>query len=434
LRYSVLTFGCRVNQADSQALEHELRRAGASPALPDHADVVVVNTCSVTASADQAARQAIRRVARDNPGVRVVVTGCYATRCAGDVAALPGVVAVVPNPAKDTLARDVLVPMMTSAGRYGEGDGPCGEPIRPGDTGRTCWTMRVQTGCEEACSYCIIPTTRGPSRSREADALAEELGSAARQGYREVWVTGVHLGSWGRDLRGGQTLASLLARLARDAGRLGLRLRVSSLEPMDCTPAVVDVVEGEPAIVAHLHLPLQHASDRVLRAMRRPYTLAQYEALVAAVRARLPGCAIGTDVIVGFPGETEDDARRLAAWLESSPLTHLHVFPYSDRPGTDAERLPGKVHGADVRARAELVRAAGRRLTTRFLESQVGAIRPALTLDTGQVALTDNYMKVTIARGLGRNVAVDVRIMSAQPLAGDVVAVTAGLSVAHCCR
>ncbi len=409
MRYAVVTFGCRVNQADSLAVEAGLTAAGDVAVAPEHADVVLVNTCSVTASADQGARQTIRRLHRENPRARIVATGCYASRCGGEVGALPGVAEVVANDHKPRLLAVLRAHGPSPADDIG--DGPCGRMPGPGLMGRTAWTLRAQTGCDEPCSYCIIPTTRGHSRSRSLDDLLDELHRVVDAGYREVALTGVHLGAWGRDLGSG-TLGDLLAALARADG--DFRVRISSLEPMDCTPDVLRWLVDRPERFApHLHLPLQHASDTMLQAMRRPYTAAAYARLVDDVRRRLPHAAIGSDVIVGFPGETDEDAEVLARYLQRSPLTHLHVFPYSDRPGTVAEALPGKVHGAVVKARAQRLRAISRRLSEDFRATQAGTVRPALTIDDGSVAVTDNYFKVPVSGNRTRNRWIDVTIPAA---------------------
>ena len=418
LRYAVLTFGCRVNQADSFALERQLRAAGGQAAPAEAAELVVVNSCSVTATADQGTRQAIRRVARVNPAARIVATGCYATRDAAAVAALPGVVAVVPNDDKEALAERLLtLAGPTTAERFGGGDGACGAMLPPGAAGRTTYTLRVQTGCDERCSYCIIPSTRGRGRSVRLARVLDEVDRVVGAGYRELALTGVHLGSYGRDLTPPASLLDLLAALDRHPSAVLVRL--SSLEPMDCTPAIVDLVTTSPRFAPHFHLPLQHASDAMLRAMRRPYTLDDYRRVVSGIRARMPHAAIGSDLIVGFPGETEDDFEATLAYLEGSPLTSLHVFPYSDRPGTDASGRRGKVHGSRVRERARAVREAGAALAGHFRRAQVGTLRPGLTLTegTGAVALTDNYLKVRIPSGHPENARVTVRITSA----GDTV-------------
>lgn len=441
MKYAIITFGCRVNQADSLRVEEDLRARGAIESASHEADVVIVNTCSVTATADQGARQTIRRIARENPRAEIVATGCYATRCADEVAALPGVMRVVRNDDKHDFFRASSGPPPMTAlplrkavrtgsvsgpperseaasergGEFdGRGpsneDGPCGSTIEPGVAGRTAFTLRVQTGCEERCSYCIIPTTRGASRSTPTAAIVGEAERIANAGFKEIAVTGVHLGSYGRDLAPRTSLLDLLVALERTRG--DVRYRVSSLEPMDCTPAIVDLVARSGRFLPHFHLPLQHASDRMLRAMRRPYTVDDYRRLVDSIRDRLPHASIGTDLIVGFPGETDEDFDANAVYLPSSPLTHLHVFPYSDRPGTDASVMDGKVHGAVVRARGARLRQIGSALTGRFRDAQVGTLRPGLTLEDGTLVVTDNYLKVRIPDGLARNERVVVRVLS----------------------
>ena len=398
MKYSIVTFGCRVNQADSLRMEEEFRARGGVATAAADADVVVVNTCSVTASADQGARQAIRRIARDNPSSRIVVTGCYATRCETDVSALPNVVRVIRNSEKDALVARVV-----------DGDGPCGAAIEPGVAGRTAFTLRVQTGCEERCAYCIIPSTRGAGRSLPIADVVREVTRISAAGFKEIALTGVHLGSYGRDLPSPRSLIHLLRALERVEA--DVVFRISSLEPMDCTPAVVDLVASSGGRFApHFHLPLQHASDRMLTAMRRPYTLEYYRGVVEAIHARLPHASIGSDMIVGFPGETDEDFEANLNYLPGSRLTHLHVFPYSDRPGTAATSMREKVDGITIRNRGLRIRQIGAELTRRFHAAQAGTTRPALTLEDGTLVVTDNYLKVRVPPGLARNQRVRVRI------------------------
>lgn len=408
MKYAVVTFGCRVNQADSLGIEDRLRARGGIDAPPGEADLVVVNTCSVTASADQSARQVIRRLARANPQARVVVTGCYATRRPAALAALPNVIRVVANDHKDDLVGSLDFTEFTTAERYGDGDGPCGAHLQPGVAGRTALTLRVQTGCDEACSYCVIPSTRGIGRSRPLAGVLDDVRRATDAGYKEIAITGVHLGSYGRDLGDGTTLDRLVEALAGSPS--DALFRISSLEPMDCTPALVALVAASPRLAPHFHLPLQHGSDAVLEAMRRPYSVSFYRDLVERIHARLPDASIGTDIIVGFPGETEEDASATLALLASLPLSHLHVFPYSDRPGTDASAMSGRPGGAVVRARAGAVREVGARLSRTFQERQLGTVRRALTLDNGTRAVTDNFLKLRLPPGWSRNEWVDIRI------------------------
>jgi threonylcarbamoyladenosine tRNA methylthiotransferase MtaB len=435
-----------VNQADSLGFEEELLASGAIAAAPQDADLVVVNSCSVTATADQGTRQTIRRIARDNPRARIVVTGCYATRRPDEVAALPNVERVVSNDDKPKLiqllrrtegtgedakiaenrlffANSAISPVPSS------GDGPCGATIEPGVAGRTAFTLRVQTGCAEPCSYCIIPATRGTPRSVPVEEILREVARVIAAGFKEIALTGVHLGSYGRDLEPRTSLTDLLRALdavaqgreaahgspqrpSREGGRAAVRFRLSSLEPMDCSREVVDLVAASDRFAPHFHLPLQHASNRMLAAMRRPYTIQYYAALVDDIRARVANASIGSDIIVGFPGETDEDFEALAAYLERSPLTHIHVFPYSDRPGTAASMMAGKVSGVIVRERGRRIREIGRVLTERFRRSQIGTIQRALTLDDGTMAVTGNYVKVRIPAGQPRNEWIRVRMTS----------------------
>ena len=407
MKYSVITFGCRVNQADSLAFEEGLRAGGCVAAEPDQADVVVVNTCSVTSSADQGARQIVRRIARQNPSARIIVTGCYATRRPDELAALPQVTRVVPNGDKAQIV-PLIFNTATTADRFGAGEGSCGAPIEPGVAGRTAFTLRVQTGCAQPCAYCIIPATRGRPVSVAIADVLKEVERVIDAGFKEIALTGVHLGSYGRDLTPAASLVDLLRALAGYGP--DVLFRISSLEPMDCAPEIVELVATSRAFAPHFHLPLQHASDRVLRAMRRPYTIGQYRELVDSIRARMPGASIGSDVIVGFPGETDGDFAELVAYLDESPLTHVHVFPYSDRPGTEASALAGKVAATVVRERARLVRDIAQRLSTRFRSGQAGTVHRGLTLEDGTLVVTGNYLKVRIAPGRGRNEWVDVRL------------------------
>jgi threonylcarbamoyladenosine tRNA methylthiotransferase MtaB len=241
-----------------------------------------------------------------------------------------------------------------------------------------------------------------------AEVLAE-IDRVRAAGFREIALTGVHLGSYGRDLPARSSLFDLLKTIERDTAD-GIRLRISSLEPMDCSDDIVELAASSECFAPHFHLPLQHATNRLLVAMRRPYTIEYYRRLVGRLRERIPHASIGSDIIVGFPGETEADFAELEAFLLDCPLTHVHVFPYSDRPGTVATELPGKVHGAVVRDRAARVRAVGRELIRRFHESQDGAVRSGLTIEDGSLVVTDNYLKLRIDPGRSRNEWIQVRV------------------------
>ena len=408
MKYSIVTFGCRVNQADSLAIEGQLRARGGTDVPAEQADLVVVNTCSVTANADQAARQTIRRIVKGNPSVKVVVTGCYATRRPDEIASLPNVVQVVPNTEKDDLVEVIRRAGIaeqprheTTSVRFGDGDGACGDPLTPGVAGRTAMTLRVQTGCDQVCSYCIIPTTRGASRSKPLTAVLADVSRAVAAGYKEIAITGVHLGSYGRDLPEPSSLAELVSALA--VWPDNVLFRISSLEPMDCTPEIVELVASSTRLAPHFHLPLQHGSDDMLREMRRPYTASYFRDLVELIRSRMPHASIGSDLIVGFPGETDPHFDEMRAVLDRLPLTHLHVFPYSDRPGTEASALQPKVDGGLTRERGRRLRAIGSEMSRRFRESQVGSVRRALVVDDGWSAVTDNYLKLRLDQQHARN-------------------------------
>lgn len=411
MKYSVITFGCRVNQADSLAMEGELRARGAVDAPAEQADLVIVNSCSVTANADQAVRQTVRRIVKLNPTVQVVVTGCYATRRPEEIADLPNVVRVVPNSEKDDLVSTAWLgeqPRLNTAERFAQGDGPCGDMLAPGVGGRTAFTLRVQTGCDQQCSYCIIPTTRGAGRSKPLDAVLADISRAASAGYKEIAITGVHLGSYGRDLPQPSSLTALVRALASWPD--DVLFRISSLEPMDCTAEIVELVGGSPRLAPHFHLPLQHGSDEMLRAMRRPYTAASYRELITTIRRHMPHASIGSDVIAGFPGETEAHFAETRRLLGDLPLTHLHVFPYSDRPGTEASALYPKVDGSSTRERGRELRAIGAEKSRRFRESQAGTVRRALVVDDGWSAVTDNYLKQRLESQGTRNEWIAIRV------------------------
>jgi threonylcarbamoyladenosine tRNA methylthiotransferase MtaB len=409
VNYAIVTFGCRVNQADSLELEGQLLARGGTAVSADRADIVVVNTCSVTATADQGARQTIRRIVRSNPSVRVIVTGCYATRAPGELAGLSNVVQVVPNTGKDAVADAVVRESgLSTAERFSGGDGPCGGVLAPGVAGRTAFTLRVQTGCDERCSYCIIPSTRGRGQSKPVDEIIREVERAVRAGYKEIALTGVHLGSYGRDLFPRSSLLALLEQL--DAWPGDVLFRVSSLEPMDCTPEVVSLAAGSPRIAPHFHLPLQHGADTMLSAMRRPYTGAFYRALVERIVRLMPYASIGSDVIVGFPGETAAQFDQSIAVLRELPISHLHVFPYSDRPGTEAAALGPKVEGTVIRERARCVREIGAEMARRFRAAQNGTVRRGLVVDDGWSAVTDNYVKVRLEEQAERNTWVSIAL------------------------
>ncbi|MBI1845530.1 MAG: tRNA (N(6)-L-threonylcarbamoyladenosine(37)-C(2))-methylthiotransferase MtaB, partial [Candidatus Rokubacteria bacterium] len=335
-RVAFATLGCRLNQVDTQEMQARLEAEGFSSTRPgETADVVVVNSCTVTARAEASDRQAIARARREHPGARIVVTGCWAQTDPERVARQPGVDLVVGNADKAALpalvARTLAAPRMTA--RVAVSDIGALRDLAPAALarapGRSRAFVKVQEGCQHRCAFCIVPMARGASRSRDPGAVREQVEHLVAAGHPEIVLTGVDLGHYGADLTPRTSLAALLATLI---GTPGLRwIRLSSVLPAYFTPALVEVVTGSAVIAPHLHVPLQSGSDRILRAMRRPYNVARYRDLVERLAAAIPGLGLGADVIVGFPGEDETDFAETRRLVETLPFSYLHVFAYSDR-------------------------------------------------------------------------------------------------------
>jgi threonylcarbamoyladenosine tRNA methylthiotransferase MtaB len=407
------TLGCRLNQADTQALQTLLETRGfRTVPLEARPDVVVVNTCTVTARAELSDKRAIRRAAR--AGGRVVVTGCWAQTSPADVAALGGVDLVVGNADKARLP-DLLADLTRAGAPRVEVSDIAGarlEPVAPRTGGRARAFLKVQDGCQHRCAFCVVPLARGRSRSLDPARVEEHVRALVAAGHPEVVLTGVDLGHYGADLLPRTGLAVLLARLVTIEGLRWLRL--SSMLPAYFTDDVLEIVTASPAIAPHLHVPLQSGSDRVLRAMRRPYTAAMYRGLVERLADAIPRLGLGADVIAGFPGETEDDFAETSALVEALPFSYLHVFPYSARRGTEAAGRPGRVPAGTAAARAGRLRAIAAVKNRRFRESMLGRVEDVLVLEerdraTGDlVGLTGNYMEVTfrgpdaLRRGIAR--------------------------------
>jgi threonylcarbamoyladenosine tRNA methylthiotransferase MtaB len=417
-RVAFATLGCRVNQADTQQLQAALEARGfATVPFGAAADVIVVNTCTVTARAEVSDRQAIRRARRSNPDARVVVTGCWAQTSAADVARESGVDLVVGNadkPRLPALVEEILRtrrgPARIEAGELRGARLTLETPSRA--LGRSRAFVKVQDGCQHRCAFCIVPRARGDSRSVEPERVGDQVRALVAAGHVEITLTGVDLGHYGADLVPRTSLAALLRELVQIAGVRWLRL--SSILPAYFTDDVLEVVTAAPAIAPHFHVPLQSGSDRVLRAMRRPYTVAMYRAVVDRLARAIPDLGLGADVIAGFPGERAEDADETRALIETLPFTYLHVFPYSDRTGTEAATRPGHVDRATIARRAERLRELGAAKAAAFRRALVGRTEDVLVLETrdratgGLVGLTGNYVEVvfdgpdTLMRGVAR--------------------------------
>ncbi len=424
-KFFVQNFGCRATQADGSALETLLARRGLEPARERaEADLVVLNTCTVTAAADEDVRHTIRRLRRENPGARILVTGCYAQRAPAELAALPGVEWVVGNSHK------AAIPEMVTGAEY-HGNVQVGDifaqheflsaPVEDSAGDRTRPNLKIQDGCNHRCSFCIIPSVRGRSRSMPLAQVVEQVRVLSAR-YREIVLSGINLGRWGREPGSALRLHELVRILLEDTDVA--RLRLSSVEPMDFSNELLRLMADSPRIARHVHAPLQSGSDAVLRRMRRKYRVRHYAERVRRAREWMPDAAIGADVMVGFPGETGEefgDTRRL---IEELPFTYLHVFTYSERPGTPAaersDQVPMPVRKERNRVLRELAAAKHRR----FLEQMVGRTLSVVTLEGG--ALSSNYLKVMLTVPRPANRILDVRIGG---FAGDHLREAASLAV-----
>ena len=400
---ALATLGCRLNQVESQEIGALLEGRGFRVVEPGaDAQVYVINTCTVTGRADFSDRQLIRRIARENPEAYLVVTGCYAQTDPNAAAAIAGVDLVVGNQEKYHLPD--LLGSLTKRPRpevaVADIGGAREVPIAPFArvAGRSRAFVKIQDGCQHRCAFCIVPAARGRSRSQEPKVVLDQVRALAKAGYLDVTLTGVDIGHYGWDLYPRTTLAALLRELAEVEGLRWLRL--SSVLPSYFTPELFDAVTTVPVMAPHLHLPLQSGSDRVLRLMRRPYHTGMYRALVDRLSAAIPDLGLGADVIVGHPGETEEDFEATMRVVEALPFSSLHVFAYSDRKGTETARRADHVTAAAIRERSGRLRRLGALKSLAFRRGLVGRRRDAVVLAardrrTGLLAgLTDNYVEV----------------------------------------
>jgi threonylcarbamoyladenosine tRNA methylthiotransferase MtaB len=438
--FYVENFGCRATQADGAAIERQFQERGLARASAlAQSEIAILNTCTVTASADQDARAAIRRIHRENPGCQIVVTGCYAQRAPQEVASLPGVARVIGNSHKHQLAEIVIasahpgfVPLssLTPEARseifvsdiFAHTE-LLAAPVFDAANQRTRPNLKVQDGCDNRCSFCVIPSVRGQSRSLPVDQILREVNALVNSGYREVVISGINLGRWGRDLHNSQLptenreprtdncsssnheltpqqlhfedlIRAILSETSLE------RLRISSVEPMDWSDELIRMMAGSPRIAKHAHVPMQSGSDRVLRAMHRKYRPWHYREKLEKIRAAMPTAAVGADVMVGFPGESESDFNETRLMIEELPFTYLHVFTYSPRPGTPAAAMRNQVPVQVARERNRILRDLAAEKKLAFMRAFAGKTVEAITLNVfdgkSTEALTDNYLKLRL--------------------------------------
>lgn len=395
------TLGCKVNQYDTQAMRERFQEAGyAIVPFDDRADVYVINTCTVTGTGDKKSMQAIRRSARKNPAAHIVVTGCLAQRAA-DTLRLPGVRLIL-----GTQRRGEVVQLLEEAEASGETliavEGLRRAPFEAltvhAHEGHTRATMKIQEGCDRYCAYCIIPYVRGPIRSRPLAEIRREAQALCDAGFRELVLTGIHLTSYGRDLRDGTTLADAI-RAAHDA-KGALRIRLGSLEPVIVTQGFIEALQGMPKVCPQFHLALQSGSDAVLQRMRRRYTSGEYLRACRMLREAFPGCALTTDVMTGFPGETEQEFEETLATVREAGFSRMHVFPYSEREGTPAAAMALSVPRHVREERARRLIALGGELAQDYLAALVGTRQRVLFEERDEqgrmTGYTDTYVHVLV--------------------------------------
>lgn len=403
-RISFVTLGCKTNQFESAAMADAAHKEGLL-IVPAHeqADIVVINTCTVTARTDAESRRLVRRARRENPGARIVVAGCYSQLDPETFRDFPGVSLIIGNSEKRELM-DLLRETET------------GQQVKVSDISReetaapliiesfaehTRAFMQVQNGCNSRCAYCIVPHVRGRSRSVPPESALEGIRAFAKQGFREVVLTGIHLGAYGLDLEPSSSLFDLVAQAERD--RIVPRLRLGSIEPTEIPDDLIQLLATAETICPHLHIPLQSGDDGVLAAMNRPYTTGFFREVAEKLATTVPGVFIGTDIIAGFPGETDTDFQKGYDFLKSLPLAAFHVFPFSPRQGTPAAAMAGKVPAGVIKERAEALRRLSEEKKRKFFEGFLGRELDVLIQEEGKngalKGLSRNYIPVTLPAG-----------------------------------
>lgn len=399
------TLGCRVNQYDTDSMRGLFVAKGFTDVPYDErADVYIINTCSVTQMGEKKSRQLIRRAKKHNPDAVVVVTGCYAQLDPELLAAMDGVSAVVGTNEKkkvvtivEGLLQDPDQQAVTAVHNVREREEFEEIPLYPSAVEHTRADLKIQEGCNNFCTFCIIPYTRGALKSRQPDAIIAEAKRLSSYGFKEVVLTGIHLGAYGKELREKPTLALILRRLVKETDIR--RIRMGSLESLEVDDELIDVMNSSDRICPHLHLPLQSGSDPILKGMNRHYTKAEFIQLIDDLRSRIHGLTVSTDLILGFPGETDELFRETMETLKILKFSHIHAFPYSPRQGTPAATMPGQVDMATKKHRVELVNELSARQKEELLQTMVGKTAYVLIEkqegSTGE-GFSENYERVHV--------------------------------------
>lgn len=428
------TLGCKVNQADTASMENLFLRSGHQLVSFDgEADVYIINTCVVTNTGQRKSRQTIHRAIRKNPNALIVVTGCYPQTAAEEVKAIAGVDMIIGNQDRAQIVQlveerlahrqtDTLdaVHKLTASTAF--------EEMAAGDiTDKTRAFLKIQEGCNQFCTYCIIPYARGPLRSRSLESIRTETQRLISAGFKEIVLIGIHLGCYGKENPGGPTLYDAVKTVLDVPGVQ--RLRLGSLESVEVEPRLLTLMQEDARFCRHLHLPLQSGCDKVLQAMHRPYTTAKFKTLLADIKTRVPDIAITTDVIAGFPGETETDFETTCKFAESCGFSKMHIFPFSARKGTPAEKFAGAVTEAVKKERADILGRIDETMHKTFLQAMVGQNAEVLfEQPAGEdyfEGLTGNYQRVFVKSG-GRNLSgeilpVKITAFDGEKLLGEII-------------
>ncbi|MDG5467528.1 tRNA (N(6)-L-threonylcarbamoyladenosine(37)-C(2))-methylthiotransferase MtaB [Deltaproteobacteria bacterium IMCC39524] len=413
---SFATLGCKTNQFESASMQESLQSAGYQVVPFDEgADLVIVNTCTVTNATDAQSRNLIRRARKLNGACRVVVTGCYAQVDPEALQELPGVSLVIGNEEKQSLLDYLTEDQETTAvvvSDIRQVEKVCLPPLTT-FSGRSRAFVQIQNGCDAFCSYCIIPYARGASRSAPPDEILQQIDGLVAAGFQEIVLTGIHIGGYGADLDTPMSLNDLVRRIEVETGIR--RLRLGSIEPTELTEELLETVASSQVICQHLHIPLQAGNDHVLRRMKRTYNTEFFGQLLERVRASIPDAAICLDVITGFPGETEEEFESAYNFISRLPMTGLHVFPYSKRPGTPAAGYSDQVTGDVSKARAERLRQLAAEKHRSFAEGFIGE-ELEIVVESGE--------KEGLLKGVSRNY-LDIRFSGEAALSGQCVMVKA---------